>query len=112
MLVAEMKRAGVELRLRTTVDSSRNQGDAFELDLSGERVRCSSLVVACGGKSIPKMGATGFGYDIARQFGLSLTETRPALVPLTFDENTLGAAQTPVRHFGRRSRQSRQNQVQ
>lgn len=89
MLVAEMKRVGVELRLRTTVDAVAKSGDAFELDLSGERVRGSSLVVACGGKSIPKMGATGFGYDIARQFGLSLTETRPALVPLTFDENTL-----------------------
>nr|WP_276324403.1 aminoacetone oxidase family FAD-binding enzyme [Brucella melitensis] len=46
-------------------------------------------VVACGGKSIPKMGATGFGYDIAGQFGLRVVETRPALVPLTFEPNML-----------------------
>ncbi|RYG10585.1 MAG: aminoacetone oxidase family FAD-binding enzyme, partial [Caulobacteraceae bacterium] len=48
-----------------------------------------SLVVATGGKSIPKMGATGWGYDIARQFGLRVTETRPALVPLTFETGLL-----------------------
>jgi predicted Rossmann fold flavoprotein len=46
-------------------------------------------VVATGGKSIPKMGATGFAYEIAAQFGLKLVETRPGLVPLTFDQNTL-----------------------
>lgn len=89
LLVTEMNRAGVELRLRTTANAIERSGDGYVVDLSGERVRCASLVVACGGKSIPKMGATGFGYDIARQFGLPLTETRPALVPLTFDENTL-----------------------
>jgi predicted Rossmann fold flavoprotein len=89
LLITEMNRVGVELRLRTTADSIERAGDGYVVDLSGERVRCASLVVACGGKSIPKMGATGFGYDIARQFGLPLTETRPALVPLTFEENTL-----------------------
>jgi predicted Rossmann fold flavoprotein len=89
MLLKEMNRAGVELRLGTTVDSLAKSGEAYELELSGQRVRCSSLVVASGGKSIPKMGATGLGYDIARQFGHALTEIRPALVPLTFDDNTL-----------------------
>ncbi|MGH9916816.1 MAG: NAD(P)/FAD-dependent oxidoreductase, partial [Pyrinomonadaceae bacterium] len=89
LLVKEMKEAGAELRLQTVVDSIEAVTDGYVVSLSGERVRCTSLVVACGGKSIPKMGATGFGYDIAKQFGLSLTETRPALVPLTFDENTL-----------------------
>ena len=89
MLVTEMNRAGVELRLRTSADTIEKSGDGYVVDLSGERVRCASLVIACGGKSIPKMGATGFGYDVARQFGLALTETRPALVPLTFDDNTL-----------------------
>lgn len=89
LLVKEMKEAGAELRLQTVVDSIEAVTDGYVVSLSGERVRCASLVVACGGKSIPKMGATGFGYDIAKQFGLSLTETRPALVPLTFDENTL-----------------------
>ncbi len=89
LLVKEMKEAGVELRLQTVVDAIEAATDGYVVSLSGERVRCASLVVACGGKSIPKMGATGFGYDIAKQFGLALTETRPALVPLTFDENTL-----------------------
>src|SRR5690606_31531336 len=52
-------------------------------------VACDSLVVATGGKSIPKMGATGFGYEVARQFGLNIVETRPALVPLTFEVGLL-----------------------
>ena len=55
----------------------------------GTRVSTASLVVATGGKSIPKMGATGWGYDVARQFGLRVTETRPALVPLTFEPGLL-----------------------
>jgi hypothetical protein len=52
-------------------------------------VRAASVVVATGGKSIPKMGATGFGYQLAESFGLPLVETRPALVPLTFAEQEL-----------------------
>ena len=52
-------------------------------------VACRSLIVATGGKSIPKMGATGLGYQIAEQFGLRITETRPALVPLTFEPRIL-----------------------
>ncbi|MGF7005024.1 NAD(P)/FAD-dependent oxidoreductase [Aminobacter sp. BE322] len=89
MLVAEMRDGGVEMRLATKVEGVSRIGDGFELALTGGKVRCSSLVVACGGKSIPKMGATGFGYEIAEQFGLPVVETRPALVPLTFDANTL-----------------------
>lgn len=89
MLVTEMRDGGVELRLATTVESVAQTADGFELKLNAGKLRCKSLVVACGGKSIPKMGATGFGYDIAEQFGLPIVETRPALVPLTFDANTL-----------------------
>jgi len=51
--------------------------------------RAKSLVIACGGKSIPKMGATGFGYDVAQRFGLNLIDPRPALVPLTFEGTLL-----------------------
>ena len=58
--------------------------------LAGGAVSCSSLVVATGGKSIPKMGATAYGYRVAEAFGLPLVETRPALVPLTFAEQELG----------------------
>lgn len=89
MLVTEMRHGGVEMRLATSVESVAPTTDGFELKLDGGKVRCKSLVVACGGKSIPKMGATGFGYEIAEQFGLPIVETRPALVPLTFDANTL-----------------------
>ena len=92
MLMAEMARAACELRLRTTLESLERLDDGFAIALGGDgaaRIRCRQFVVACGGKSIPKMGATGLGYQIAGQFGLAVTETRPALVPLTFGEDVL-----------------------
>ncbi len=89
MLCGEMERNGAELRLSTGVQRIGKTEAGFVVALSEGAVACSSLVVACGGKSIPKMGASGFGYDIAQQFGLRIVETRPALVPLTFDPNTL-----------------------
>lgn len=89
MLVGEMRAAGVDLRLGTTVLSVHRTLDGFSVSLASGAVECSSLVVASGGKSIPKMGASALGYRIAEQFGLNVTETRPALVPLTFDTETL-----------------------
>ncbi len=89
MLVAEMQDRGVELALSTEVRDVTRTAEGFVLSLSTGTVACQSLVVACGGKSIPKMGATGFGYELATQFGLAVVETRPALVPLTFDARTL-----------------------
>ncbi|MGO4408707.1 MULTISPECIES: NAD(P)/FAD-dependent oxidoreductase [unclassified Brevundimonas] len=90
MLTDEMKAAGVTLSLGLGVTSIARSGDRFEVELDdGARVSAASLVVATGGKSIPKMGATGWGYEVARQFDLRLTETRPALVPLTFEPNLL-----------------------
>lgn len=89
MLTSEMAGARVELRLKTSVERVDQTDDGFELATSGGKVACASLVIASGGKSIPKMGATGFGYEIARQFGLSIVETRPALVPLTFEVGML-----------------------
>ncbi|MHC5233615.1 BaiN/RdsA family NAD(P)/FAD-dependent oxidoreductase [Brucella sp. LJL56] len=89
MLLGEMKRYGARLKLGCSISSVEKSAQGFSLQLSDGPVRCRSLVVACGGKSIPKMGATGFGYDIATQFGLRIVETRPALVPLTFEPNTL-----------------------
>ena len=85
MLTGAMRQAGVTLRLKTTVERVKQEDEGFLLSTSGGPVACEALVIASGGKSIPKMGATGFGYDIARQFGLNLVETRPALVPLTFE---------------------------
>jgi predicted Rossmann fold flavoprotein len=90
MLLTEMKRAGAGLRLGVSVAQVDKTPDGFSLRLSsGEQVDCASLVVATGGKSIPKMGATDFGYRLAQQFGLRLVETRPGLVPLTFDPQIL-----------------------
>ncbi|HEY9344001.1 MAG TPA: aminoacetone oxidase family FAD-binding enzyme, partial [Inquilinus sp.] len=85
LLLAEMGRAGVTLRLSSKVGSVERNADGFTLGLVAGPIRCRSLVVATGGRSIPKMGATGFGYDLAARFGLKVTETRPALVPLTFE---------------------------
>lgn len=89
MLTGAMRQAGVTLRLKTTVERVEQQDEGFLLSTSGGAVACEALVIASGGKSIPKMGATGFGYEIARQFGLNLVETRPALVPLTFEVGML-----------------------
>ena len=89
-LTGDMREAGAQLRLGISVTEHRREGDGFALTLSdGGRLDCGALVIASGGKSIPKMGATGFGYDAARQYGLAVTETRPALVPLTFDPDTM-----------------------
>lgn len=91
MLLQEMDRVGADLRLNTRVESVSRVENGFVvvLDHDGQRqtVQCRHFVVACGGKSIPKMGATGYGYQIAEQFGLALTDIRPALVPLTFGED-------------------------
>jgi hypothetical protein len=90
MLLAEMKKADVQLRLNTKVQYVEKTPDGFTLQLAaGEVLECGALVVATGGKSIPKMGATDFGYRLAEQFGVRLTETRAALVPLTYDGELL-----------------------
>ncbi|MDU8909901.1 NAD(P)/FAD-dependent oxidoreductase [Aestuariicoccus sp. MJ-SS9] len=91
MLRAEMAAAGAELWLQTALADLTHDGARFtavlERDGARRRVTADALVVATGGKSIPKMGATGLAYDIAHQFGHDVTETRPALVPLTFSDN-------------------------
>jgi predicted Rossmann fold flavoprotein len=89
MLTDEMRSAGVELQLRTTVDAVEQSATGFRIATSQGTIGCASLVIATGGKSIPKMGATGFAYRIAEQFDLPLIETRPGLVPLTLDPQML-----------------------
>ncbi len=90
MLRDEMAAAGADLWLQTTVGEITHDGTHFTvtLDREGTRraVNARNLVLATGGKSIPAMGATGLAYDIARQFGHAVTDTRPALVPLTFSD--------------------------
>ncbi|MAS07023.1 MAG: aminoacetone oxidase family FAD-binding enzyme [Ahrensia sp.] len=89
MLADDLAETGALLELSTMVEDITRTDTGFDIRLSSGPVRCSSLVVATGGKSIPKMGATGFAYRIAEQFGLAVTETRPGLVPLTFEPNML-----------------------
>ncbi len=89
LLMKEMADHGVTLRLSTEVTAVARADDGFRLATARGPIACSSLVVATGGKSIPKMGATGLGYRLAGQFGLAVTETRPALVPLTFEAGLL-----------------------
>ena len=89
MLVSGINDSGGTLSLSTSVERIDKIPEGFTLALPDRMVACASLVVACGGKSIPKMGATGFAYDIAARFGLRVTETRPALVPLTLEPNLL-----------------------
>ncbi|WP_431307119.1 NAD(P)/FAD-dependent oxidoreductase [Brevundimonas albigilva] len=90
LLTDDMAEAGVDLRLKTGVDRLSRSGDGWSVGLSdGSEVAAASLVVATGGKSIPKMGATGWAYDVARRFDIRVTETRPALVPLTFEAGLL-----------------------
>lgn len=90
----EMREKSVTLRLGVSVGDIVRTSFGYELSVGGAMVACSALVIATGGKSIPKMGATGFGYDVAARFGLAVTPTRPALVPLMLAETTLGASQT------------------
>jgi hypothetical protein len=89
LLKSEMARHGAQLRLATPVRRIEPAAGGFRLDLDGGEIDCASLVIATGGKSIPKMGATGFGYDLARRFGLGVIPTRPGLVPLTFEPSLL-----------------------
>ena len=89
LLLAEMRGQDVTLRLGVAADGIEKTEDGFRLTVGGGAVACQALVVATGGKSIPKMGASGFGYEVAAQFGLAVVPTRPALVPLTFETGML-----------------------
>jgi len=84
MLLGECAEARVTMRTGTSVSAVRQSDDGFEIETEAGRITAQSLVIATGGKSIPKIGATGFGYAIAEQFGLKVVTPRPALVPLTF----------------------------
>jgi predicted Rossmann fold flavoprotein len=88
MIDGALMDAGVTVELNTTLNGVAKSDD-YSLKLSSGVVHCDSLVIATGGKSIPKIGATGIGYQLAEQFGLSIIETRPGLVPLTFAHQEL-----------------------
>lgn len=95
MLVDDLRAAGGELELNVEPGAIAKTGDGFRVETSAGAIDCRSLVIATGGKSIPKMGATGYAYEIARQFGLKTIEPRPALVPFTLE----GAKLDPVKEL-------------
>ena len=84
MLLSECARAGVAIRLDTTVESiEKPDNQPFKLKTTHGDFQCESLVIASGGLSIPTMGASPFGYKVAEQFGIKVWPTRAGLVPLT-----------------------------
>ncbi len=89
MLLRDMERAGVQLWLGSAPGEVRAVKGGFSVATDRGPVLAEKVVVATGGKSIPKMGASAYGYHLAESFGLAVTETRPALVPLTFAEQEL-----------------------
>lgn len=104
MLHDECNRTGSQIWLQTAITSVDHRDGEFHLTLERQgqtkQVRSTHLVVATGGKSIPKMGATGLAYDIAQKFGLAVTDTRPALVPFTFSDGRfrdISGVAAPVR---------------
>lgn len=111
LLLSELRKAGGTLRLETVITGVTHADQTFTVNAEDASFTASALIVATGGKSIPKMGATGFAYQLATQFGLAVTETRPALVPLTFEPRILeklaplsGIAVDPTRvSVGKRS---------
>ena len=89
MLLSECEMAKVILRKGMVVENIDKQGDQYFIDANSEKYSCESLVIATGGLSVPKIGASKFGYEIAKKFNLNVIETLPALVPLTFNEKIL-----------------------
>ena len=91
MLLAECADAGVNIQLKTTINQIKNlpEGGFVIQSQNGQSWQCQSLVIATGGLSIPTLGATGFGYQVAQQFGHSLLPTRAGLVPFTITEARL-----------------------
>jgi predicted Rossmann fold flavoprotein len=83
LLLTECDWAGAEVRMKTTVNKVSETDSGYRLTTSSGELSCDSLVTACGGLSIPTMGASGFGYGIAEQFGLTILPTRAGLVPFT-----------------------------
>jgi len=90
MLTGMMRNAGAQLWLKASIEAVARAENGFVATVMREgrqtEVRATNLVLATGGKSIPKMGATGLAYDLAQQFGLGLTDTRAGLVPFTFSD--------------------------
>ncbi|MGX5202203.1 NAD(P)/FAD-dependent oxidoreductase [Aliikangiella sp. IMCC44632] len=86
LLLNECQSHGAKIHLKCSIQTIRKDNDSYQLATTLGDVSCRSLVIACGGLSIPTMGASGFGYQVAEQFGHHVYPTRPGLTPLTVDE--------------------------
>jgi len=89
MLLLECKIANVVIKKDTIITDINKQEEKYFINVGIDKYFCDSLIIATGGLSIPKIGASKFGYDIAQKFNLKIVETLPALVPLTFGEKIL-----------------------
>ena len=89
MLLSECNQANVKIKKSFVVDKVEKVNDDYIVINKNDKYFSKSLVIATGGLSIPKIGATDFGYKIANQFNLNIVETQPALVPLTFTDEIL-----------------------
>jgi predicted Rossmann fold flavoprotein len=89
LLKAECDAGGVQWRMPCEVRGVAREGQRFRIDTAEGPVLCASLVIATGGLTVPKIGATPFGYKVAEQFGLAIVPPKPALVPLSLDPETL-----------------------
>ena len=96
LLLAECTEADAEIHLNTTVQRIEKRDGGFLLHSDLGEVTCQSLVIATGGLSIPTLGATDFGYQVARQFGHELLPTRADLIPFTITEPQLKALCTEL----------------
>ena len=89
MLILECKTANVILKKKIIISDVNKENDEYIITVGSDKYLCDSLIVATGGLSVPKVGASEFGYNIAKKFNLNIIETLPALVPLTFNKKIL-----------------------
>ena len=89
MLLLECQTANVTIKKEIIIVDIDKQDDQYFIAVGSDKYFCDSLIIATGGLSVPKIGASKFGYDIAKKFNLNIVETLPALVPLTFNEKIL-----------------------
>jgi len=93
MLLLECQTANVFVKKEIIITNVDKEGEEYFISVGHDKYLCDSLIIATGGLSVPKIGASKFGYDIAKKFNLNIIETLPALVPLTFSEKILTMCQ-------------------
>ena len=89
MLLNECNKGNAKIRTHCSIDSIKFVENEFQINTNLGSIKCQSLVIATGGLSIPTMGASGYGYELAKQFNLKVTHTQAGLVPITLDKHTM-----------------------